>query len=130
MAEADQVAHLSPACFNYDEDLDRVFLIDEATGETLIASVAANLGFMRLSTEETSVFDGRRGNTFLKVIEGVATEETIEWLASQIQDGQTIVVAACGVMDGVREYLRRLCRGSRVVVIPDDIFRFSNGGEE
>ena len=125
-----QVAHLSPACFNYDEDLDRVFLIDEATGETLIASVAANLGFMRLSTEETSVFDGRRGNTFLKVIEGVATEETIEWLASQIQDGQTIVVAACGVMDGVREYLRRLCRGSRVVVIPDDIFRFSNGGEE
>ena len=125
-----QVAHLSPACFDYDEELDRVFLTSDATGDTLIASVAANLGFTRLPAEEASIFDGRRGNTFLKVIEGIATVETIEWLTTQIQDGQTIVVAACGVMDGVRENLRRLCRGSRVVVIPDDIFRFTNGGEE
>ena len=125
-----QVAHLSPACFDYDEELDRVFLTSDATGDTLIASVAANLGFTRLPAEEASIFDGRRGNTFLKVIEGIATVETIEWLTTQIQDGKTIVVAACGVMDGVRENLRRLCRGSRVVVIPDDIFRFTNGGEE
>ncbi len=125
-----QVAHLSPACFDYDEELDRVFLTSDATGDTLTASVAANLGFTRLPAEEASIFDGRRGNTFLKVIEGIATVETIEWLTAQVQDGQTIVVAACGVMDGVRENLRRLCRGSRVVVIPDDIFRFTNGGEE
>ena len=106
-----------------------MILTPEATGETLVTSVAANLGFRLLHAEDDYVFDARRGNSLLKVIEGVATIEQVNWLVSQIQDDETIVLAATSVMDGVRQHLRRACKGSRVVAIPDDIFRYSQGGD-
>lgn len=125
-----QVAHLSPSCFDYDPALDRVMLTAEATGQTLIESVAANLGFTLLHADDDYVFDARRGNALLKVVEGVATTEIVDWLASQIQPGETIVLAATTVMDGVRQHLRRAVKGSRVVALPDDVFRYSEGGDQ
>ncbi|WP_374064726.1 site-specific DNA-methyltransferase [Corynebacterium belfantii] len=125
-----QVAHLSPACFDYDPALDRVILTAAATGETLIESVAANLGFTLLHPDDDYIFDARRGNALLKVVEGVATVEIVDWLASQIQPGETIVLAATTVMDGVRQHLRKLVKGSRVVALPDDVFRYSEGGDQ
>ena len=123
-----QVARLSPACFDYDPDLDRVMLTAAATGQTLVESVAANLGFELLHADDDYVFDGRRGNALLKVVEGVATPEIVDWLASQVQPGETIVLAATSVMDGVRQQLRRAVKGSRVVALPDDVFRYSQEG--
>ncbi|MBC3186438.1 site-specific DNA-methyltransferase [Corynebacterium sp. zg-331] len=124
-----QVAHLSPACFDYDPTLDRVMLTAAASGQTLIDSVAANLGFTLLHPDDDYVFDARRGNALLKVVEGVATPEIVEWLATQVWSGETIVLAATTVMDGVRHHLRKLVKGSRVIAIPDDIFRYSEGGD-
>ncbi|MBY0791135.1 site-specific DNA-methyltransferase [Corynebacterium pseudokroppenstedtii] len=124
-----QIAHLSPACFDYDPELERVILTSEATGDVLVESVAANLGFHLLHPDDDYVFDGRRGNSLLKVVEGVATAEQVDWLVSQVQEGERIVLAATSVMDGVRQLLRRACKGSRVVAIPDDIFRYSEGGD-
>lgn len=118
-----QVAHLSPACFDYAPELDRVMLTAAATGQTLIESVTANLGFTLLHPDDDYIFDARRGNALLKVVEGVATTEIVDWLASQIQPGETIVLAATTVMDGVRQHLRKLVKGSRVVALPDDVFR-------
>ena len=125
-----QVAHLSPACFDYAPELDRVMLTAAATGQTLIESVAANLGFTLLHPDDDYIFDARRGNALLKVVEGVATTEIVDWLASQIQPGETIVLAATTVMDGVRQHLRKLVKGSRVVALPDDVFRYSEGGDQ
>lgn len=125
-----QVAHLSPSCFDYDPALDRVMLTEAATGQTLVESVAANLGFKLLHADDDYVFDARRGNALLKVVEGVATIEIVDWLASQIQRGETIVLAATTVMDGVRQHLRKLVKGSRVVALPDDVFRYSEGGDQ
>ena len=125
-----QVAHLSPACFDYAPELDRVMLTAAATGQTLIESVAANLGFTLLHPDDDYIFDARRGNALLKVVEGVATTEIVDWLASQIQPGETIVLAATTVMDGVRQHLRKLVKGSRVVALPDDMFRYSEGGDQ
>lgn len=123
-----QVARLSPACFDYDPDLDLVMLTEDATGQTLIASVVANLGFKLLSAEDDFVFDGRRGNTLLKVVEGIATVELVDSLVSHLEDGEVVMLAATGVLDGVREHLRRAAKGSRVVIIPDDIFHYSERG--
>ena len=123
-----QVAHLSPSCFDYDEKYSSVLLTPEATGEVLISSIAANLGFKKL--ENASAFDGRKGNSMLKVIEGVATVEIVDWLISQLSDTESLVIAALSIMDGVREHLRKTRKGSRIYVIPDDIFNFENGGEE
>lgn len=125
-----QVAHLSPACFDYDTALGRVMLTAAATGETLIESVAANLGFTLLHPDDDYIFDAHRGNALLKVVEGVATTEIVDWLASQIQPGETIVLAATTVMDGVRQHLRKLVKGSWVVALPDDVFRYSEGGDQ
>ena len=125
-----QVAHLSPACFDYAPELDRVMLTAAATGQTLIESVAANLGFTLLHPDDDYIFDARRGNALLKVVEGIATTEIVDWLASQIQPGETIVLAATTVMDGVRQHLRKLVKGSQVVALPDDVFRYSEGGDQ
>lgn len=133
-----QVAHLSPECFDYDADLDRVMLTDAATGDTLKRSIAANLGFRLLDPDDETdedtfaalCFHGRRGNSFLYVYEGAASMGLVDWLVSRIRPGETIVLAVTSVTDGIREHLRRSCKGSRVVVIPDDIFRFSKGGDE
>lgn len=125
-----QVAHLSPACFDYAPELDRVMLTAAATGQTLIESVATNLGFTLLHPDDDYIFDARRGNALLKVVEGVATTEIVDWLASQIQPGETIVLAATTVMDGVRQHLRKLVKGSWVVALPDDVFRYSEGGDQ
>lgn len=125
-----QIAHLSPACFDYAPELDRVMLTAAATGQTLIESVTANLGFTLLHPDDDYIFDARRGNALLKVVEGVATTEIVDWLASQIQPGETIVLAATTVMDGVRQHLRKLVKGSRVVALPDDVFRYSEGGDQ
>ena len=125
-----QVAHLSPACFDYDPKLNHVLLTESATGEVLVSSIAANLGFSLIEKTELSVFDGRRGNTFLKVIEGVVTTEIVDWLTSQLNNGETVVISAFSVMDGVRQHLRQSSKGSRIVVIPDDIFKYHMGGEE
>lgn len=125
-----QVAHLSPECFDYDQKLDRVFLTPDAKGAILVTSVAANLGFKMLPEGSADIFDAKRGNTLLKVVDGVATVEIVDWLVSQRESNETIVLAATSVMDGVRQHLRRSCKGSRIVVIPDDIFHYTKGGEE
>jgi adenine-specific DNA-methyltransferase len=123
------VAHLSPACFDYSPVLDRVVLTPDATGETLVKSVAANLGFALLSQEESSTFDGRRGKTLLKVYEGIADPDLVDVLLARLHDGETLVLATTGVMDGTREHLRKALHGSRVVLIPDDIFSYTEEDE-
>jgi len=125
-----QVAHLSPACFDYDEEYNRVLMTPEATGENLVRSVAANLGYTMLSADDADIFDARRGSSYLKVIEGIATMETVDWLVSNTQQGDTITIAAFSVMDGVREHLRKSCKGSRIVALPDDVFHYQQGGED
>lgn len=125
-----QVAHLSPACFDYDPELDRTVLTDAATGETLVRSVAANLGFKLLeygdwNRYDGTYFEGYRGDTLLKVWEGVVTNDDIDWLASRLHDGQTMVIAATGAVDGVRKHLRHVSKGSRIVLVPDEVFSYS-----
>lgn len=123
-----QTAHLSPACFDYDPDLDRVVLTPEATGEVLVRSAAANLGFSLIPAGACSPFDGVRGKTLLKVYEGVADSALVDLLTTQVPEGYSLVLAATGVLDGTRERLRRACRGSRVIHVPDGIFPYTKGG--
>ena len=124
-----QVAHLSPTCFDYDPTLKRVMLTPDATGENLIASVAANLRFARTQVSEAAVFDAKRGTMFLKVIEGPVSTEMIDSLVGHLSPGESLTVAATVVPDGMREYLRKSVKGSRIVAIPDDIFSFHGGGD-
>ncbi len=121
------MAHLSPACFDYDSDMGLVTLTEDAHGDTLVASICANCSFERLS--EGNAFDGVKGSTYLKVYEGVVDNGLVESLLSQLSEGNRLIIAATSVLDGTREYLRRARRGSRVLRIPDEIFSFAGGDE-
>lgn len=119
-----QTAHLSPACFDYIPKYNSVVLTSEATGEVLVASVAANLGYDLLKKDANTIFDGQKGRSFLKVIEGVVTIEMVDWLNSHLEQEEKLIIAATSVMDGVREYLRHERKGSKIIMIPDDIFHY------
>jgi len=125
-----QVAHLSPECFTYSRKQNRVLLTEAAHGDTLVRSVAANLGFNYIAGTPGTIFDGRRGKTFLKVIEGVADTKTVDWLLSQIAPEENITIATTSLVDGVRQYLRKKCKGAKIVVIPDDIFPYSKEAKD
>lgn len=118
-----RVAHLAPACYTYDSDLERVMLTEDAYGETLRVSVVANLGFYELHPDDDYVFDGKRGKTLLKVHQGIATCELVDSLVSHLEEEEQLYLAATAVEDGVREYLRKVKKGSRVIIVPDDLFQ-------
>lgn len=123
-----QVARLSPSCFDYDPDLDLVFLTEDATGQTLISSVAANLNF-RLTPDHRH-FHGVRGVMRLVVVEGRVDRSKIDDLVAHLADTEGLTIAATEIEDGVREYLRTLGRGCRVVHIPGEIFNYQADKEE
>lgn len=114
------LAHLSPACFDYDTDLGLVTLTEEATGETLIQSVAANLNFYR--TPEHRHFHGARGSMRLVVIEGRLDRSKAEDLLAQLPVGEGLTIAATEIEDGVRQFLRTSGTCSRALHVPGDLF--------
>ena len=121
------VARLSPACFDYDPDLDLVMLTDAATGPVLVESVAANLNF-RLTPEHRN-FDGARGSMRLVVVEGRLSRQKVDDLIAHLDEDDGLTVAATEVDDGVRQYVRGLGRGCRVVHVPDDVFNHTAAEE-
>lgn len=123
-----QVAHLSKECFDYDDSLGRVMLTEAATGDTLVKSIAANLGFRTIPDSCTSPFDAHRGDTYLKVVEGIIDADTVDSIVGKLGEGEKIVIAGTMVMDGAREHLRKISKGSRVIAVPDDVFRYTKGG--
>lgn len=116
---------LSPTVFDFDPRLNLVTLTDEAQGETLVASVAANLGFERTPAEHP--FHGRKGKMRLVVIEGVVTEQVIDDILAHLPPGERVTIAALSVPDGARKHLRESSRGSVIKHVPDDLFSFAGG---
>jgi hypothetical protein len=122
------VGRLSPSCFDYDPELDLVTLTGAATGDTLIASVAANLNF-RL-TPDHRYFHGVRGMMRLVVVEGRLDQTKVDDVVAHLECGEGLTIAATEIDDGVRQYLRTLGRGCRAVHVPNDIFPYRAGKED
>lgn len=122
-----QIAHLSPTCFDIDETTGRVILTDDAKGQTLTVSVAAQLRFSL--TLDHPYFDGLRGRTRLKVYEGILSKEMSEYWLNQLEEGENLLIAATGIMEGVREAVRKAGMGSKVIHVPDDLFSWEKEEE-
>lgn len=116
-----RMATLAPQVFDYDPDLQLVTLTESATGKTLIASVAANLGFHL--TPDHPVFHGVKNSMRLAVVEGTLTQEAALDLASHVAEDEGLTIAALGREEGVQQAVRRLGKGVRVLHVPDDLFR-------
>lgn len=121
------VSRLSPSCFDYDPELDLVTLTKASTGQTLIESVAANLGFYL--TPEDRHFDGILGRQHLAVVEGVLDDAKVDDLMAHLPEGHTLLIAATIVPEGVRDHVRGFKNGSRVLHIPLDLFTYTTAQE-
>lgn len=122
------VAHLEPACFDYDPEVALTTLTEHATGDLLVRSVAAQLRFAL--TPEDLHFDGKRGREHLVVVEGVLDEEKIDEVMSHLPEGHSVLFAATVVDGFAREHVRSFKNGSRVVHVPLEIFPYSDAAEE
>ena len=118
-----RVMKLSDDVFTYDPSRQLVMLTDAAHGDTLIASIAANLGFCR--TPDAHPFHGRKGKMRLVVMEGAVTEQVVDDVLAHLPAGERVTIAALSVPDGVRKYLRERSRGSVIKHVPDDLFSFA-----
>lgn len=123
-----QVAHLEPACFDYDPEVALTTLTEHATGDLLVRSVAAQLRFAL--TPEDLHFDGKRGREHLVVVEGVLDEEKIDEVMAHLPEGHSVLFAATVVDDFAREHVRSFKNGSRVVHVPLEVFPYSDAAEE
>ena len=121
------MARLAPSCFGYDHNLALTTLTEAATGSTLVASVAANLGFYL--TPEDRHFDGILGRQHLAVVEGVLDDAKVDDLMTHLPEGHTLLIAATIVPEGVRDHVRRFKNGSRVLHIPLDLFTYTTAQE-
>ena len=121
------VATLAPTCFDYAPETGYTFLTEDATGKTLVNSVAANLGFYL--TKNDPHFDGRRGNEHLAVVEGVLTTEKVDDLMAHLPDGHSLLFAATVLSNGIHETIRNYKNGSRAVHVPLDLFPFGENEE-
>lgn len=116
-----RVATLAPACYDYDADLEAVTLTPAATGDTLIQSVCAQ-EVMAFRYTPDDVFHGKKGSARLYVHEGLATKELVDSLLAYLPQDNSLVLAATEVDDGVRSYLRKARKGSKVMHVPDELF--------
>lgn len=123
-----QVAHLEPACFDYDPEVALTTLTEHATGDLLVRSVAAQLRFAL--TPNDLHFDGKRGREHLVVVEGVLDEEKIDEVMAHLTEGHSVLFAATVVDDFAREHVRSFKNGSRVVHVPLEVFPYSDAAEE
>lgn len=123
-----QVAHLAPACFDFDPDFGVVTMTRAAQDPALLtASIAAHLRF-RLTPEDRH-FHGVRGAMRLYVTRDPLTPEYVTSLVSHLGEGESLTVASTVVLDGTSEALRKARRGSRVVHIPSDLFSVQTKGK-
>ncbi|SDS32274.1 site-specific DNA-methyltransferase [Corynebacterium timonense] len=123
-----QVAHLEPACFDYDPEIALTTLTEHATGDLLVRSVAAQLRFAL--TPSDLHFDGERGREHLVVVEGVLDEEKVSEVMAHLPEGHSVVFAATVVDESAREHVRSFKNGSRVVHVPLEIFPYSDTADE
>ena len=117
-----RVATLSPECFDYDPDLGLVTLTPAAfEGDNLARNTAAHMNFHL--TPNHPVFTGKRGNTRLLVTTADATPEFAVELVAHLGDDEKLVLASTSVEPDAQQAIRVARRGSRVVHIPNDLFR-------
>lgn len=125
------VATLSPVWVGteVDEPTGEVFtyITEAATGEVLERSVAGHLGFYL--TPDDPRFVGVKGRQYLAVIEGVVSEEKAQELATALPVGGAVTIVCDGAPEGLSRSLQKLAKGSRILVMPDDLFTHLTGAE-
>lgn len=125
------VATLSPVWVGteLDELTGEVFtyITEAATGDVLERSIAGHLGFYL--TDDDPRLVGVKGRQYLAVIEGVVSEEKAEELTAALPKGAAVTIVCDGAPEGLSRSLQKQAKGSRILVMPDDLFTYSPSTE-
>jgi len=68
-------------------------------------------------------FAGRKGRARLAVVAGVADESLVDGLLAGLDEGETLTLATTMAAPGTAQALRARSRGSRLLLVPHDLFR-------
>lgn len=109
------------------ENIDgTIVLADWATNGALAEAVAAQLHF---PYEPRPPFAGKKGRQWLAVIDGMLTNEFVDYLLDRTAPNETVVVVAQGLVPKVADYLAKKRKGSRARKVPRDLARLSTRTE-
>lgn len=109
---------ISPSMYEVSDG--RVFLAGWTANGQFADAVCAQLGF---SVASDPPFAGRKGNTRLAVIDGVADAETIRAVVARLDDSERAMVVAKAVSPEAEATLKRLSPGSRLRKAPRDLIK-------
>lgn len=93
-----------------------------ATGGWLTKGVAAQVGY---EYSPDGLFAGAKGRSRLAVLDGMLTTGIVDFLVSQLNNGETILIFAQTLEPGIDSYLRTIMPGSRCKKIPRDLAKAS-----
>lgn len=102
-----------------------LYISADATGEVLERSLAAHLGFY--FTPENPRFAGVKGRQRLAIVEGLLTEAKLDEILEALPESESVMVVCDGAPEGMSSKLQNRVRGSRLRVMPDDLFTLNTG---
>lgn len=70
------------------------------------------------------IFDAQKGSDRLVVTLGGITPEWAETVTSHLSTGETVTIACPAAAEGVQKVLDDRAPGSRLLQVPNDLFRF------
>ncbi len=112
---------VAASMFEVDES-GTVLLAEWVTNGNFAAAVAAQLGYDRLGAEARP-FSGTKGHMRLAVVDGVAGEPEVDFLVSQLEPGQRLMLVAKAMTETAEAHLRAVSPGSRLRQAPRDLVR-------
>jgi adenine-specific DNA-methyltransferase len=114
-----RVLRVADSMFVADEDGD-LYLAEWVQDKALAQAVCAQ---MRFTFDPVGPFAGKKGNCRLAVLDAMATEGTIRLLLDALEDGETVLVVAQAIGEGVEQLLREARKGSKIRKMPNDLAR-------
>lgn len=111
-----RILDVAPSMFCEIEDV--IYLADWAEDEALAEPVAAQWGFRH---QPEPPFAGKKGRTYLAVVDGLVNENVIDLLADLLPEGHSLLVAGTAVAPGADEHVRTRIPGGRVRKVPESI---------
>lgn len=121
------VARLSPQWVGVEEgstpDTDIMFILPDASGEVLGRSLAGHLGFHYLADDLR--FTGVKGRQYLAVVEGIASSDKIQELLGALPQESSITLVCDGADEDASQLLYERSRGSRIILMPYDLFSYN-----
>ncbi|MFF6905785.1 site-specific DNA-methyltransferase [Streptomyces sp. NPDC012389] len=113
--------HMEVAPSMYERAAGRVLLAPWVTGETFSEAACAQLDGFAMDPHPEPPFVGRKGRQLLAVIDGLATDKSVQSIIDQLDEDERVVIVAKSYLREAADLLKTLSPGSRIKKAPQDL---------